>query len=68
MRRLVSSIHLILKPPLAFSHSENAAWMSLVFSSFGKPVNERMRVTQADSCESEDAMFAVVGWWDCYGL
>jgi hypothetical protein len=25
MRRLVSSIHFILKPPLAFSHSEKAS-------------------------------------------
>ena len=59
--RLVSSIHLILKPPFVFSHSENAAWMSLVLSSFGKPVRERMRVTQAESCEREAAMVAE-GW------
>ena len=56
MSKLVSSIHLILKPPLAFSHSENATWMSLVLSSFGNPVRERIRVTHAESCESEDAI------------
>jgi len=56
IKRLVSSIHLILNPPPTFSHSEKAVWISLVFSSFGKPVRERMRVTQAESWVSEEAM------------
>ena len=56
IKRLVSLIHLILKPPFTLSHSENAAWMSLVLSSFGKPVNERMRVTQAESWDRDVAM------------
>ena len=49
----MSSIHLILNPPLAFSHSVNAAWISLVLSSLGNPVSDRMRVTQAESWDSE---------------
>ena len=56
IKRLVSLIHLILKPPFTLSHSENAAWMSLVLSSFGKPVRERMRVTQAESWERAAAI------------
>jgi len=48
MRRLVSSIHLILYPPFSFSYSAKAAWMSLVFSSAGKPLSDKMRVTQAE--------------------
>jgi len=48
IKRLVSSFHLILNPPLWFSYSENADWMSFVFNSFGKPVKKRMRVTEAD--------------------
>ena len=62
MRRLVSSIHLILKPPFEFSHSEKAEWMSRVLSSFGKPVKERMRVTDAESWEMEVDIVAGVGW------
>jgi hypothetical protein len=49
MRRLVSSFHLILNPPFIPSYSVKADWMSLVLSSFGNPVRERMRVTEADS-------------------
>ena len=49
----MSSIHLISKPPFEFSHSEKAEWMSRVLSSFGKPVKERMRVTDAESWEME---------------
>ena len=56
IKRLVSSIHLILNPPPTFSHSVKAVWISLVFSSFGNPVRERMRVTQAESWVSEEAM------------
>jgi hypothetical protein len=48
MRRLVSSLHLILKPPLTDSHSEKADWMSFVLSSLGKPVRERILVTLAE--------------------
>lgn len=41
-----------------FSHSENADWMSFVFSSFAKPVKDKMRVTDADRPDVEaDAMF-----------
>ena len=47
-RRLVSLTHLILKPPRTASHSLKAAWMSLVFSSGGKPVRDNIRVTEAD--------------------
>jgi hypothetical protein len=56
IKRLVSSIHLILNPPPTLSHSAKAVWISLVFNSFGKPVRERMRVTQAESWVSEEAM------------
>lgn len=56
IKRLVSSIHLILNPPPTLSHSAKADWISLVFSSFGNPVRERMRVTQAESWLSEAAM------------
>jgi hypothetical protein len=48
MYKLVSSIHLILKPPLMFSQSEKATLISFVFSSFGKPVKQRIRVTAAE--------------------
>lgn len=58
IKRLVSSIHLILKPPPTFSHSENATCMSLVLSSLAKPVRCRMRVTEADSPEVDaEAIF-----------
>jgi hypothetical protein len=56
IKRLVSSIHLILNPPPTPSHSVKAVWISLVFNSFGKPVRERIRVTQAESWVSEEAM------------
>jgi hypothetical protein len=52
--KLVSSFHLILKPPLTASQSEKAAWMSLVLSSLLKPVRERILVTEADSPASEE--------------
>ncbi len=58
----MSLIHLILKPPLTLSHSEKAAWMSLVLSSFGKPVRDRMRVTQAESWERAAAIVAHERW------
>jgi len=45
-----------LNPPLTVSHSENADWISLVLSSFGKPVKERIRVTEAESPASEVAI------------
>lgn len=58
IKRLVSSLHFILNPPPMFSHSENADWMSFVFSSFAKPVKDKMRVTDADRPDVEaDAMF-----------
>jgi hypothetical protein len=53
IKRLVSSFHLILNPPLTVSHSENADWISFVLSSFGNPVKERIRVTEAERPESE---------------
>lgn len=53
IKRLVSSLHLILNPPLMLSHSAKADWMSFVFSSFGKPVKDKMRVTEAESPESD---------------
>jgi hypothetical protein len=56
IRRLVSSLHLILNPPLRASHSEKAEWMSFVLSSFGNPVRERIRVTEAESPESDVAI------------
>lgn len=60
----MSLIHLILKPPLMLSHSEKAAWMSRVLSSFGKPVRDRIRVTQAESWERAAAIVAreIVAW------
>ena len=58
MRRLVSSLHFILKPPDMLSYSAKAAWMSFVFNSFGKPVRKRIRVTQAERPESAAAMIA----------
>jgi hypothetical protein len=56
MRRLVSSLHLILKPPLTDSHSEKTCWMSFVLSSFGNPVRERMRVTEAERLDNAAAI------------
>ena len=56
IKRLVSSIHLILNPPPTASHSPKATWISLVFSSLGNPVRDRMRVTQAESWVSDEAM------------
>ena len=56
IKRLVSSLHLILNPPLALSHSENADWMSFVLSSFGNPVKDKMRVTEAESPDKDAAM------------
>jgi len=53
IKRLVSSRHLILNPPPTFSHSENADWISFVFSSFGKPVKDKIRVTDAERPEVE---------------
>lgn len=67
-RRLVSSIHFILNPPLAFSYSEKADWMSRVLSSLGKPVKERMRVTEAESWEMEEEAIwgeSECGLWVC---
>ena len=58
IKRLVSLIHLILKPPLTLSHSAKAAWISRVLSSLEKPVRERMRVTQAESWERAAAIEA----------
>lgn len=49
----MSSRHLILNPPPTFSHSENADWISFVFSSFGKPVKDKIRVTDAERPEVE---------------
>ena len=58
IKRLVSLIHLILKPPFTPSHSEKAACISLVLSSFGKPLRDKMRVTQAESWERAAAIEA----------
>ena len=65
MRRDVSSFHLILKPPAWLSHSEKADWMSFVLSSLGKPVRERMRVTEAESPASEVDMVIRRGGEGC---
>jgi len=35
------------------SYSEKADWISFVFSSLGKPVRKRMRVTEAERPERE---------------
>ena len=48
IKRLVSSIHLILNPPRSFSYSAKAAWMSRVLSSGGKPWSDNILVTHAD--------------------
>lgn len=57
--KLVSSLHLILKPPLTPSHSAKELWISFVLSSLENPVKERMRVTEAERPESDVAIWEI---------